>query len=32
MLDKYNITEEEYCVICNELERTLLVGSCRWCI
>lgn len=32
VLDKYNITEEEYCVICNELERTLLVGRCGWCV
>lgn len=31
VLDKYNITEEEYCVICNKLERELLVGRCRWC-
>ena len=32
VLDKYNITEEEYCVICNKLERELLVGRCGWCV
>lgn len=31
-LDKYNITEEEYYNICNELECKLCVGSCGWCI
>lgn len=28
----YNITEEEYYSICNELRCKLSVGSCRWCI
>lgn len=32
VLDKYNITEEEYYNICNELEYELCVGSCGWCI
>lgn len=32
ILDKYNITEEEYRVICYELECKLCVGSCGWCI
>lgn len=32
ILDKYNITEEEYYNICNELECKLCVGSCGWCI
>ena len=32
VLDKYNITEEEYYHICDELEEKLHVGSCGWCI
>ena len=32
VLDKYNITEEEYYNICNELENKLCVGSCGWCV
>ena len=32
VLGKYNITEEEYYNICNELECKLRVGSCGWCI
>ena len=32
VLGKYNITEEEYYNICNELECELCVGSCGWCI
>lgn len=32
VLDKYNITEEEYYHICNELENKLCVGSCGWCV
>lgn len=31
VLDKYNITEEEYHNICNELENKLYVGACSWC-
>lgn len=31
VLDKYNITEEEYHNICNELENKLYVGTCGWC-
>ena len=31
VLDKYNITEQEYYNICNELEDKLRVGSCGWC-
>lgn len=32
VLDKYNITEEEYYNICNELENKLCIGSCGWCV
>ena len=32
VLDKYNITEEEYYNICNELECELCVGGCGWCV
>lgn len=32
VLDKYNITEEEYCNICDELEDKLCVGRCGWCV
>lgn len=32
VLDRYNITEEEYYNICNELEYELHVGGCGWCI
>lgn len=32
VLDKYNITEEEYYNICNELEYKLCVGGCGWCV
>lgn len=32
VLNRYNITEEEYYNICNELECKLCVGSCGWCI
>lgn len=32
VLDKYNITEEDYYNICNELECKLCVGSCGWCV
>ena len=32
VLDKYNITEEEYYNICNELEGELYAGSCGWCV
>ena len=31
VLHKYNITEEEYYKICNELEDKLYVGHCEWC-
>lgn len=31
VLDKYNIIEEEYHNICNELENKLYVGTCGWC-
>ena len=30
VLAKYNITEEEYNKICDELEGKLCVGSCEW--
>lgn len=32
VLDKYNITEEEYYNICKELEYKLRVGRCGWCV
>ena len=32
VLHKYNITEEEYYDICNELENKLHEGSCGWCV
>lgn len=32
VLDKYNITEEEYYYICNELEHKLGIGCCGWCV
>lgn len=32
VLEEYNITEEEYYNICNELKDKLSVGSCGWCI
>lgn len=32
VLNRYNITEEEYYNICNELECKLCVGSCGWCV
>ena len=32
VLDKYNITDQEYYNICNELEDKLRVGRCVWCI
>lgn len=30
VLDKYNITEEEYNKICDELEYKLGIGCCGW--
>nr|UVN09371.1 MAG: hypothetical protein [Bacteriophage sp.] len=32
VLRKYNITEEEYYSICDELENKLHVGRCGWCV
>ena len=32
VLHKYNITEEEYYKICDELKDKLYVGSCEWCV
>ena len=32
VLAKYNITEEEYNKICDELEDKLCVGRCGWCV
>ena len=32
VLHKYNITEEEYYEICDELENKLHVGHCEWCV
>ena len=31
ILDKYNITEEEYRIICYELKRVLREGKCNGC-
>lgn len=32
VLHKYNITEEEYYSICDELENKLHVSRCGWCV
>ena len=32
VLHKYNITEEEYYKICDELKEKLSVGYCEWCV
>lgn len=32
VLDKYNITEEEYYDICNKLEAKLCIGRCGLCL
>ena len=32
ILDKYNITEEEYNDICQELTNKLCIGCCGWCV
>ena len=32
ILDKYNITIDEYNEICGKLEDVLSFGSCGWCI
>ena len=32
VLDKYNITPEEYYNITHELESKFYVGSCGWCV
>ena len=32
VLHKYNITEEEYYKICDELKDKLYVGHCEWCV
>lgn len=31
VLDKYNITKEQYYTICKELEDKLYIGHCIWC-
>jgi hypothetical protein len=31
VLERYNITREEYDSICDELEDVLSFGSCGWC-
>lgn len=31
VLERYNITREEYDAICDELEDVLSFGSCGWC-
>ena len=32
VLQRYNITVDEYNTICTELENKLYVGKCGWCI
>lgn len=32
VLGKYRITIDEYNEVCSELESTLAVGSCGWCV
>lgn len=32
VLDKYNITKEQYYTICKELEDKLYIGHCMWCV
>ena len=32
VLHKYNITEEEYYKICDELKENLYVDHCEWCV
>lgn len=32
ILEKYGITESEYCDICDQLEAKLSFGSCGWCV
>ena len=32
VLEKYNITLDEYNQICEQLESKLCVGTCGWCI
>lgn len=32
VLERYNITVDEYNTICKELENKLYVGKCGWCI
>ena len=31
-VNKYNITEEKYYKICDELKDKLYVGHCEWCV
>ena len=32
VMDKYNITLDEYTVIANDLETKLSLGECGWCV
>jgi hypothetical protein len=32
VLERYNITVDEYNIICTELENKLNIGKCGWCI
>jgi hypothetical protein len=32
VLEKYGITEEEYSLVCDQLEDVLSFGGCGWCI
>jgi len=32
VLQRYNITVDEYNTICRELEKKLFVGECGWCV
>lgn len=31
-MKKYNLTYEEYQQVCEQLEETLYVGQCGWCV
>lgn len=32
VLQRYNITVDEYNAVCTELEKKLYVGKCGWCV
>lgn len=31
VLEKYNITEDEWIIICHKLDKTISFGRCGWC-